>query len=52
VGGNPANSTYPAEFIYENLMIDANVIHAAYTPWLINQINHLISYPKQGKPSG
>ncbi|WP_135609973.1 GDP-L-fucose synthase [Methanococcoides sp. AM1] len=31
VGGIFANSTYPAEFIYENLMIEANVIHAAYT---------------------
>ncbi len=29
VGGILANSTYPAEFIYENLMIEANVIHAA-----------------------
>ena len=31
VGGILANSTYPAEFIYVNLMIEANVIHAAYT---------------------
>jgi len=31
VGGIMANSTYPAEFIYENIMIEANVIHAAYT---------------------
>lgn len=30
VGGILANSTYPAEFIYENLMIEANVIHAAH----------------------
>ncbi|MFZ4765461.1 MAG: NAD-dependent epimerase/dehydratase family protein, partial [Roseimicrobium sp.] len=30
VGGIHANSTYPAEFIYENLMIAANCIHAAY----------------------
>ncbi len=30
VGGIMANSTYPAEFIYDNLMIAANVIHAAY----------------------
>lgn len=29
VGGIHANSTYPAEFIYENLMIQANVIHEA-----------------------
>ncbi len=30
VGGIRANSTYPAEFIYENLMIEANVIRAAW----------------------
>lgn len=30
VGGILANSTRPAEFIYDNLMIDTNVIHAAY----------------------
>nr|VFJ44274.1 MAG: GDP-L-fucose synthase [Candidatus Kentron sp. FW] len=30
VGGILANNTYPAEFIYENLMIAANVIHAAF----------------------
>ena len=30
VGGILANSTQPAEFIYDNLMIDTNVIHAAY----------------------
>jgi GDP-L-fucose synthase len=30
VGGIHANNTYPAEFIYENLMIEANVIHAAH----------------------
>ena len=30
VGGIHANDTYPADFIYENLMIQANVIHAAY----------------------
>ncbi len=30
VGGIIANSTYPADFIYENLMIEANVIHAAF----------------------
>ena len=31
VGGIYANSTYPAEFIYENLMIEANVIHQAWS---------------------
>lgn len=30
VGGIFANDTYPAQFIYENLMIQANVIHAAH----------------------
>jgi GDP-L-fucose synthase len=30
VGGIGANSTYPAEFIYENMMIGFNVVHAAY----------------------
>ncbi|SDG18576.1 GDP-L-fucose synthase [Paraburkholderia phenazinium] len=30
VGGIHANNSYPAEFIYENLMIEANVIHASY----------------------
>ena len=30
VGGILANSTYTAEFIYDNLMIAANVIHASY----------------------
>ncbi|QUX90612.1 GDP-fucose synthetase [Marinomonas sp. A3A] len=30
VGGIHANNTYPADFIYENLMIEANIIHAAH----------------------
>ena len=30
VGGIHANHTYPAEFIYENLMVQNNVIHAAW----------------------
>ncbi len=30
VGGIVANNTYPAEFIYENLMIECNVIHNAH----------------------
>lgn len=30
VGGIQANNTYPADFIYENLMIEANIIHAAH----------------------
>ena len=31
VGGILANHTYPAEFIYDNLMMECNVIHQAYT---------------------
>jgi GDP-L-fucose synthase len=30
VGGIHANNTYPAEFIYDNLMMQTNVIHAAF----------------------
>lgn len=30
VGGIHANNTYPADFIYQNMMIEANVIHSAY----------------------
>lgn len=30
VGGIHANNTYPAEFIYENLMIEANIIHSSH----------------------
>jgi GDP-L-fucose synthase len=30
VGGIYANNTYPADFIYENLMVQANVIHSAF----------------------
>ena len=30
VGGIHANNTYPADFIYQNLMIEANVINSAY----------------------
>ena len=30
VGGIHANNTYPADFIYQNMMIEANVIHQAY----------------------
>jgi GDP-L-fucose synthase len=38
VGGIHANNTYRAEFIYENLMIEANIIHAAY----LNNITKLL----------
>ena len=30
VGGIHANNTYPAEFIYENLMVECNVVHQAW----------------------
>jgi GDP-L-fucose synthase len=30
VGGIHANNTYPADFIYQNLMVEANVIHQAF----------------------
>ena len=48
VGGILANSTYRAEFIYKNLMIASNVIHAAYqyrTKKLLNLGSSCI-YPK------
>ena len=38
VGGIQANSSYPADFIYNNLMIQNNVIHAAY----LNQVKRLL----------
>ena len=30
MGGILANDTYPAEFLYDNLMIEANLIHGAH----------------------
>ena len=30
VGGIHANNSYPADFIYDNIMIQTNIIHAAY----------------------
>jgi len=36
VGGIHANNTYPAEFIYSNLMIQTNVIHEAYQAGIEN----------------
>jgi GDP-L-fucose synthase len=38
VGGIVANNTYRAEFIYDNLMMEANIIHAAY----INNVTKLM----------
>ena len=31
VGGIHANNVYPAEFIYQNLMMEANIIHQAWS---------------------
>jgi len=49
VGGILANNTYPAQFIYENLTIEANIIHAAHTAG-VQKLLFLGSsciYPKQ-----
>jgi GDP-L-fucose synthase len=48
VGGIMANSTVPAEFIYDNLMIACNVIHAAYQSGVKKLLNLGSSciYPK------
>ena len=32
VGGIHANNTFPAEFIYQNLLIEINIIHSSYKP--------------------
>jgi GDP-L-fucose synthase len=48
VGGIHANNTYPAEFIYENLIIECNIIHAAHLSG-VNKLLFLGSsciYPK------
>ena len=49
VGGIHANDSYPAEFIYQNLMIEANLIHGAYLAG-VNNLLFLGSsciYPKE-----
>ena len=48
VGGIYANNTYPAEFIYENLMIECNVIHQAFEAGVIKllQLGSSCIYPK------
>jgi len=48
VGGIHANSTYPADFIYDNLMIEANLIHQSYLAGVRQLINLGSSciYPK------
>ena len=38
VGGIHSNNKYPAEFIYENLIIEANIIHAAH----VNNVQKLL----------
>jgi GDP-L-fucose synthase len=38
VGGIYANNTYPAEFIYQNLVIETNIVHAAY----VNRVSKLL----------
>jgi len=51
VGGIHANNTYPADFIYQNIMIEANVINSSYE----NKVNRLLFlgstciYPKEVK---
>ncbi|MDO6586855.1 GDP-L-fucose synthase [Salipiger sp. 1_MG-2023] len=48
VGGIHANNTYPAEFIYENLMIECNVIHQAFDAGVkrLLQLGSSCIYPK------
>jgi len=49
VGGIGANKTYPADFLYENIIIETNIIHASY----INNVKKLLFlgssciYPKE-----
>jgi len=48
VGGIHANNTYPADFIYENLMIECNVIHQAYAAGVTKllQLGSSCIYPR------
>jgi nucleoside-diphosphate-sugar epimerase len=48
VGGIAANNTYPAQFIYENLMMECNVIHQAYAAGVIRllQLGSSCIYPR------
>lgn len=48
VGGIVANNRYPADFIYENLMIQSNVIHQAYGAGVMNllQLGSSCIYPR------
>ena len=49
VGGILANNTYPADFIYENLMIECNVIHQAYQAGVqrLLQLGSSCIYPRE-----
>lgn len=51
VGGIHANSTYPAQFIYENLMIECNVIHAAFEAGVqkLLQLGSSCIYPRDAE---
>ena len=44
VGGIHANNTYPAEFIYNNLMIESNIIHSAYKSGVKNYCFRIFVY--------
>ena len=48
VGGIHANNAYPADFIYENLMIEANVIHQAFAAGVTQllQLGSSCIYPR------
>ena len=48
VGGILANDTYPADFIYQNLMIECNVIHQAFAAGVqrLLQLGSSCIYPK------
>jgi GDP-L-fucose synthase len=48
VGGIHANNTYPADFIYENMMIECNVIHQAFGAGVkkLLQLGSSCIYPK------
>jgi len=49
VGGILANNTYPADFIYENLMIECNVIHQAFAAGVTRllQLGSSCIYPRE-----
>ena len=51
VGGIHANNTYPADFIYENLMIEANIVHAAHMSGVQNLLflGSSCIYPKHAE---